>query len=529
MEEHTDEVSLPATGDNFFPTNLCKGFQKELDGLINHLASDETFKTRYLKSEYKSKYSDEGTVSPEERRSAAILKWKAVEESNLKTNMRLYLGQDDFGWTTSDILLATARRFVSDVLGKLDYPAVLHGGKFSNGASTRVRRSPKAALEKHVGKAHITSSCVKHWLAFASNSRLSRLELDIFESSVMFTVPKATEIDRVACKEPEINMFLQRQIGSAIRRKLKKVGINLRDQTRNQKLASEALTSDLATIDLSSASDSITKQLVMSLLPTDWFMLLDDLRVDSVLIDGVEHVPEMFSSMGNGFTFELESLLFWALTRAVCLLSGKRGTISVYGDDIIAPASAGPRLARIFSWLGFKVNSKKSHWSGSFRESCGKHYYANREVTPFYLRGPVRSKSDVIRVLNRLLQWDNEGYLCFLTAEVSEFHMRWAKHIPSSLYGGQDVNSIDALVTGHPPRSRLQVTKKDLTFDQQAGLEYWLTVREAVRGFDPFYSLQVNPVKEGKVQTFSQPDWLELTNWEPYKIHGLPLVHDTLK
>jgi hypothetical protein len=477
------------------------------------------FKEQYLKSELLSKYSDSSTTPAETRRSSAIQKWLGVESRNAKTNCRLLIGDEDFGWTTSDRLFALARTHISKVLGRL-VPEVLFGGSHSNGASTRVGRSPTAQFEKHAGEAHVSSRALKHWFSVASETRLSEQVLSIQESSVLFTVPKSTDIDRVACKEPEINMYLQRTVGTYIRKRLKKFGIDLRDQTRNQLLAKNAVSLGLATIDLSSASDSISKQLVINLLPFEWFSLLDDLRAHSVDIDGTCHFPEMFSSMGNGFTFELESLIFWALTRSTCQISKVKGKISVYGDDIIAPSLIAPRLARLFHWVGFKVNPKKSHWTGQFRESCGKHYYGPQEVTPFYIREPVRSLTDVIRLLNRLLIWDSySGF--FITPEVANFHYQWAlKIVPFKLWGGPDPEDITSLVTGHPLRRRLIRRRTALSLPGEAGLTTWLNNKEAsiaTLSFDPRVE------KRHFIGNFSP--WQCNTTWDPYLIFGPFLVH----
>lgn len=491
---------------NFLPEHIGKAMEKDLDRLISELANSPCPKARYLKSEYKSKYLDDDVVSPDTRRAAALAKWLAAEERNQRTNQRLLLDEVDFGWCSSELLFERARKIIADVLGDINL-FTLNGGSHSNGASTRVGRSPKGAVLKHSGQAHISSSAVKHWvLDSAKGSRIQSQELAIQESSVFFTVPKATDIDRVACKEPEVNMFMQREVGRYFRGRLKRVGIDLRDQTRNQKLAAEALKLGLATIDLSSASDTITITLVNKLLPTEWFLLLDDLRVKSTIIDGELHHLSMFSSMGNGFTFELETLIFYALVRAICWGSGVKGIVSVYGDDIICSSKIGPRLARVFAWLGFKVNSKKSNWSGPLRESCGKHYHNSWEVTPFYLRAPIRRKTDVIRILNRLTQWSGEGWGVILHAPIILFHRRWARIIPTDLYGGTDLESDAALVTGDKPRKRLIPRSESLSLEglDEARLTWWLTTRRSVPHDE---ALCCDPAKVRGFIVSHQPAW----------------------
>jgi hypothetical protein len=299
------------------------------------------------------------------------------------------------------------------------------------------------------------------------------------DASVFFTVPKTSDIDRVACKEPEVNMLLQRSVGNHIRHRLRTFGVDLNDQTKNNKLAQVAVQKGLATIDLSSASDSITRQLVINLLPFEWWSLLDDLRVKHTLIDGTLHELEMFSSMGNGFTFELESLLFYAITRTVCRFSGIKGTISVFGDDIIAPSAIVRRLRRVFFYFGFKMNPKKTHYASRdlFRESCGEHYYNGVSVTPFYIRREVDNLPDLINHLNHLLEWDGRGWGFFINEESYQFWARWIKYVPRSLWGGIDPFDPSALVTGHPPRKRLVPRVRDMRVHPIAGYVHWHMVR----------------------------------------------------
>jgi hypothetical protein len=468
------------------PARLSDQFVKDLMKTLDKL--DQSFKVQYLRGEILSKFLDESVCSAEARRAAAKEKWLAVESRNSKTNQRIFhfdLVERDLGWITVDSLLAETAALVKEVLGPLRYPDVIQSGVHTNGASTRVRRRPDAALRKLTGSAHISLSAVKHWCAAFSGTRMSAQELTLQESSVFFTVPKKSEIDRVACKEPECNMLLQRSVGNHIRRRLKVYGIDLNDQTVNQRLAKEAVSKKLGTVDLSSASDTVSVQLVRSLLPADWFDLLDDLRVKSTLLDGELHELQMFSSMGNGFTFELESLLFYAITRVVMRRSGVRGRVSVYGDDIIAPVRVIPRLRRVFDVLGFVMNLKKTHYRGKFRESCGRHYWDGFDVTPFYIRRPITTLPDLVNHLNHVLEWNGRGWNMFVDEPMLRFWERWARYVPQPLWGGLCPRDATALVTGHTPRQRLTPITRATTRDPEAGLTYWLLCRGENMGGTP--------------------------------------------
>lgn len=101
-----------------------------------------------------------------------------------------------------------------------------------------------------------------------------------------------------------MNMYLQKGVGTFIRNRLRSVGIDLNDQTRNQELARiGSIDGSLATLDLSSASDSVSDRLVWTLLPPKLYSYLDMIRSHYTLLDnGSLHRWNLFSTMGNGFT-----------------------------------------------------------------------------------------------------------------------------------------------------------------------------------------------------------------------------------
>ncbi|DAD52736.1 TPA_asm: RNA-directed RNA polymerase [ssRNA phage SRR7976323_2] len=483
QHKHKFAVELPHQFDNL-------GFIRELQDSI-----PDSVKGTYLRQELLSKYNGPGTASAVERRTAAIVKWQKIERNNAKTNQRLLLG-GDLGWTSSDLFFEHVRKVTGKILGQLVYPDVLTNSVHTNGASVGVKRGPLAALTKLGQESLISMSGVKHWLAAFSGTLLSSQTLVPTESSQLFTVPKNSEIDRVAAKEPSGNMLLQRSVGMHIARRLRRFGVDLRDQRVNQRLSGEAVKRGLATIDLSAASDSITHQLVIQCLPFDWYWLLDDLRVKSTLVDGHLHELEMFSSMGNGFTFELESLLFYAITRVCLELSNLKGIVSVYGDDIIAPCAVVPRLRRLLAFLGFKMNPKKTNYKGLYRESCGAHWWNGYDIRPFYIRRPVTTVLDLMNILNRVFHWDSNGNCdFFFTEELAMFHLKYREFVPKVLWGGTSTDDPTSLVTGHRPRKRLVPITTACSISQpsmqSSAYLYWQLARSRVS-----LPLEVKPRRE---------------------------------
>jgi len=215
-------------------------------------------------------------------------------------------------------------------------------------------------------------------------------------------VPKSAKTHRPIVVEPALNGLWQLGVGSYLKGRLASLGIDLRDQEVNRKLALQgSITGSHATIDLKSASDTLSLGVVSELVPSEWVEFLHQLRTGHICYDDRVHELEKFSSMGNGFTFELESSIFWAIARACMRVSGVDDQeLGIYGDDIVIPTNAVSLLMEVLDWAGFWVNPQKSFWTGSFRESCGADWLNGHDVRPFYIKDEV---SD--RVLYTLHNW----------------------------------------------------------------------------------------------------------------------------
>jgi hypothetical protein len=231
------------------------------------------------------------------------------------------------------------------------------------------------------------------------------------QGSRLSFVPKSTTISRCICVEPVLNMWYQLGVGSVLTERLRSFfGIDLSNQPdRNRDLARRgSVWGDLATVDLESASDSISIKLCRDVLPKHVFDLLWRIRSPMYEYDGSFHRFEMISTMGNGFTFPLQTILFAAMVSAVYEVSGSRafsdGSCGVFGDDIILHAWAYPRLKRLLDLCGFVVNQQKTFTEGPFRESCGKDYYDGNLVRGVYA-GRLDTDQDLNALLNGLVMW----------------------------------------------------------------------------------------------------------------------------
>lgn len=229
-------------------------------------------------------------------------------------------------------------------------------------------------------------------------------------------VPKNTDTSRVICVEPNLNMFAQLGFGALIVDRLKDFfGIDLSSQPDiNRDLAQIGSANDrLCTIDLESASDSIALPMVEELFPPNIVGWLRLLRSKETSYNGRSQELYMLSSMGNGFTFPIQTLIFCCVVSVVYSSLGLRmrrsrdeilGNFGVFGDDIIIVREAYPRVLRLLSLLGFTVNTEKSFFEGPFRESCGGDFFLGRSCRGVYIKSLKTQQSRCVAI-NRLNDW----------------------------------------------------------------------------------------------------------------------------
>lgn len=316
-------------------------------------------------------------------------------------NLRWVLKRD---YRTSDIFVR-ARSIVQLILGRFSWDATLPFLAHGPGATFGTKRDEGHPVDKFgciqptaTGECLALDACYIEWASSLKRFRETNgVTVNCVAGSKIATVPKDARSDRVIAIEPLLNMFYQKGIGGLMRTRLRSAGCDLNDQSVNQRLAAAgSLDESWATIDLANASDSVSSSLVELLLPDDWLVAMKCVRSKYALLPSGEwKFLQKFSSMGNGFTFELESLIFLALGRATIeVRGGEASGISVYGDDICLRPEYVRTYVDLLLVCGFETNVEKSFVDGPFRESCGKHYFRGRDVTPFYVKGDVTIAAD---------------------------------------------------------------------------------------------------------------------------------------
>lgn len=250
----------------------------------------------------------------------------------------------------------------------------------------------------------------------------------------LVAVPKSTLTSRTICMEPATLQFAQQGVLAAIAEWFRyqpvlRRCIHLKDQEVNRCAArSGSQFGELATIDLSSASDTVSWDLVRRIFAgTDYLQWCLATRSRAVKLPSDEVIQlNKFAPMGSALCFPTECLVF----ACACELTARRhrtpSMYKVYGDDIVIEEDLTEDLILLLTSLGFKVNIQKSFTGASvvnFRESCGGEYVCGVDTTPLRLsRWLTGDKPDLAtilcrpQVISRYVSLINEMHTCDLSA-----------------------------------------------------------------------------------------------------------------
>lgn len=216
----------------------------------------------------------------------------------------------------------------------------------------------------------------------------STIQRPISPSKVM-SVPKTWKKQRIVAIEDVTRMYGEQAVRGGLYAALKRAfpgHIDFSNASANQDMARfGSLTGTIATIDLSSASDSVGSEFVGACFErTPLWPILEKLRTQQFLVEeqGRTVQSSIFATMGNAICFPIMSWIFACVCLEVgCSMSDSNW--AVYGDDICAPDRLIPDLVEKLQQYGFTVNVDKSFFGESlFRESCGGEYVNGKDVTP---------------------------------------------------------------------------------------------------------------------------------------------------
>lgn len=283
-----------------------------------------------------------------------------------------------------------ATAFVERVLGKFDcfLDSLPERIKFTAGATATLPRKTSLPCFKVSKKYDATLGAAPYLRALTEYFGYGSCKVRVAQHNRVEFVNKNWQTKRTIACEQTGNVPLQLAFdGYTKERLLQRAGIDLSDQSHNQEYARLASIFDhLATVDMRQASDTTAYNAVAWLFPQKWFEYLDSIRASIAVSGGAEELFQpfryaKFSSMGNGTTFTIETLVFAACAHAV----GSK-VFKVYGDDVIIEADLVDQFAKLVHFLGYSLNHAKTHSTGPFRESCGANWFKGHDVTPFYVR-----------------------------------------------------------------------------------------------------------------------------------------------
>lgn len=370
------------------------------------------------------------------RKDKALETFQQCEAECFRTNARLRRFLDHGPFEGPDLrvaeFIARWRKILRHRLGPIPHQLT---PRFSRGSTLSDHGSQTTIPDKLMSERTLYRQSYAVYLHTVRGTILDQPVQPVFvHANRFFTVPKDSEKDRGCCMEASGNIMCQLDVGLALKARYRKTyKVDLRyAQPLHQRLAREASVSgELATIDLSNASDTVAKDLVQLLLPADWYALLNSLRAPMTeLPDGRKIYLQKFSSMGNGFTFELETFLFRTLMEAV---GCERAW--AFGDDMICPTEKASDLIAALRYFGFTPNVRKTFCEGPFRESCGGDYFLGHPVRGHFLEEIPSSPQNWLALANGLRRVD--PHLRWLRAAwhycVEQLPTHWRVYGPARL------------------------------------------------------------------------------------------------
>lgn len=299
----------------------------------------------------------------------------------------------------SEYLLRLVADELRCILGSKPIKVVEHGG-FSSGATAEGNvdipskcRYLSTIVDSWDGIFHHVTGNVRKGPEYPYITAYPRLR----------AVPKSLDSRRIIAPEPGGIAFRAQAALKALIKRLQATGaldyIDRRDESGNftgavgnrERAQIGSSNRQIATTDLSSASDTIAKHIFFAVCPlslrpffasyVSWYINYTE--------DGKDKRIGLYTMLtsGNPLTWILEGAYFLALARTAAYLAGVkdyRSKCFSYGDDIETPTEAYETLCDLLTIFGHKVNRLKSYAHGLFRESCGGWYYGGDDVTPVF-------------------------------------------------------------------------------------------------------------------------------------------------
>jgi hypothetical protein len=247
----------------------------------------------------------------------------------------------------------------------------------------------------------------------------------------VITVPKTLKAPRVIAIEPAAMQYAQQSLLRCFLDAQREDGflsrvIGVLDQEPNRLMAREgSLSGDLATLDLSEASDRVSNQHVRALLHSHPILLrvIDAARSRKADVPGHGVIRlAKYASMGSALCFPVEAMtflviIFLGIERELgtplsreAIVRRFSSRVRVFGDDIIVPTDHVLSVVDELHGFGHVVNTGKSYWTGRFRESCGKEYFDGHDVSIVRVRQVLPTRLQDASAVNSAAKLRNLAY-----------------------------------------------------------------------------------------------------------------------
>jgi hypothetical protein len=283
-----------------------------------------------------------------------------------------------------------------------------------------------------------------------------------------------------------------------------------------------------ATADLSKASDSFVWEHIHMLVPRSWWGALETCRTSMINVGGGDKPLTSFMLMGSGHTFPLQTVLFYAILRAIADLAGIHDRVYTFGDDLMYPSRMHRVVTHVLDCLGFSLNEEKSFYSTRFgpcfRESCGGDYYHGLDVRPFMpdsssslvgLGGSNAYVAMLHHLLNGLLEkWDTHeipftvSVLCRHLLMVRD-DIAWAHAGFQPSYAG-----VYYELPGFVPRSPMRTLSNCYIVQNRTRMLRFVPERRKVTSEEVYLWQSLRAAPDIRI---SKPDILESTNDTEWK------------
>lgn len=336
----------------------------------------------------------------------------------------------------------------------------------------------------------------------------------------VITVPKTLKTPRIIAIEPSVMQYMQQAILRGILDAFSEDSflsrvIGFDDQEPNRQMArSGSHSGELATLDLSEASDRVSYQHVRALLHNHPKLqrAVDATRSRKADVPGhgVQRLAK-YASMGSALCFPFEAMvfltvIFLGIERELnvplsheLVVNEFREQVRVFGDDLIVPRDYVLSVVDELEAFGYRVNVSKSFWTGRYRESCGREYFDGQDVSIVKVREVLPTQRQDASGVVSAVSLRNQLYWAGLWGGarfMDDYLGKLLKHFPnvaptSSLLGresalGYQFQKLDPFHFGPLTRGYYEVAKPptDPLSGSGALLKCQLRVPQQPNGFD---------------------------------------------